>query len=308
MAKHSIIVKADFIKACAMFASTDASRPILGGINFCGEGGNLTLACTDSYSLIVCDTDSNADDFEPFTLDAKALAGIKAKRSTAFGGHAGYIIEWEDGAATCNVTTDLETWTTLRFMEQKYPNFRQILPKKEERYTVEPCVLDPAFLERVGKALRPFAPHLGVSVATRRNKATCIVAKGDGFKVTALVMPKKPEAHQLDTWEAAPVGDSELTKRIASLEAERDNWKAEAEAQAFNKNLAGDDCERLMRENKQLLYRIEQLEQAQPAKPHEWESKTLRWFDHEVEGATLCKKESSPNFGCWFIKKQVATA
>ena len=86
--------------------------------------------------------------------------------------------------------------------------------------------------------------------------------------------------------------DFGLIRRIAELEADKKYWMERAEHA----------------EDIALKYEVERdkaLEENACIKndmhPHEWESKTLRWFDHEVEGAKLCKK--GKNKGNWWIKK-----
>ena len=312
MAKHNIIVPASFVKAAASFASNDTTRPILGGIHFVNEDGKLVLVCTDGYRLIVCETGESAPDFEPFTLPAKALSKVKAVKSSAFGGQACYIIDVDNENYTASVTGDLETWTSIRLVEGKYPAFRNILPKGGESFTVEPTCVNPAFMADACKAFATIDKNAQVTVATRTHKATILEGKGDGYLVTALVMPVRADNHAFDKYEAAPKGDADTAKRIAQLEAERDKLTEDYvqvckdfEELEADKQYWMEKAERYedMAENYHLMY--EKLAQdAQDERPHEWESKTLLWFDHEVEGATRCTKKGSRNYGNWFIKKQ----
>ena len=322
MAKHSIIVPANFVKSVAIFASSDQSRPILTGIRFCNEGGKLVLACTDSYKLIVCETGEAVDDFEPFTIPAKALASVKAVKSSAFGGRACYIVEVDGDAFTANVTGNFEQWTSIRLLEGNYPNFRQLLPAGGLSFTVEPTCIDPALMADVCKAFASIDKTARISIATRTHKANVVECMGDGWKATAIVMPCRADSGQLSQWQAAPQGSDEyinLKARVAELECDYElaqkhygeaveQVKALEEELHFARQTNAALEEDLKREHNNGLKLSEELTaaKAEDERPHEWESKTLRWFDHEVEGATQCRKKGSRNFGCWFIKKATA--
>ena len=285
------------------------------------------MTATDAYTLIVCETGEECEEFDAFTVDAKALSGIKAKKSSAFG-RAVYIIDVDDDGNTAKITGDFDTWTTLRLMEQKYPDFRRLLPAGGEEFTVEPSTYNPAYVERAAKALKPFTAS-GMAVATRRVKCGVFEAVNGDVKVTAIVMPTRADDSALYKWKVPEAG--ELAGRVKQLESDKQYWMDKAEryedmgetyhlkyekllqeheelkaslaSESGTREMAQDDRDELVRENNMLRERIAELEQARPDQPHEWESKTLKWYDHEVEGARQCKKEGSRNFGYWFVKK-----
>lgn len=136
--------------------------------------------------------------------------------------------------------------------------------------------------------------------ADARDSAVCDSLRRWGVRVTPCAEGESPIL-----WDGYEDMGETYHLKYEKLLQEHEELKAALESEAGTREMAQDDRDELVRENIMLRERIAELEQAQPAKPHEWESKTLRWFDHEVEGATLCKKESSPNFGCWFVKKPV---
>ena len=313
MAQHEIIITANFVKAVAAFASTDQNRPILTGIHFAHEDGKLVIVATDSYKLIMCDTGTIVEEFEPFTLPAKALVGMKPKKSSIFGGDAGYVIRFDGDGNTASVTTDFEQFTTIRVLEGKYPNYRQLLPIGGEQFTVEPTIVNAAFMADACKAFTTIDKVAQLCVATRTHKPNVLECKGEGWTATAIVMPCRGNGRELAKWQAAPQGDEETAKKLADAaariaELERDYELAQkhyGEAVESVKRLEttvaaleGD----LKREHNRVEKMSEELTEAHAdSARHEWESPTCYWYDHEVEGARLCKK--GKNKGNWWIKK-----
>lgn len=323
MAQHEIIITANFVKAASMFAGTDQSRPILTGIHFAHEGGKLVIVATDSYRLIVCDTGTIVEEFEPFTLPAKALVGMKPKKSSIFGGDAGYVIRFDGDGNTASVTTDFEQFTTIRVLEGKYPNYRQLLPIGGEQFTVEPTIVNAAFMADACKAFTTIEKAARLCVATRTSKPNVLECKGEGWTATAIVMPCRGDGRELAKWQAAPQGDAETAKKLTDAaariaELERDYELAQKhymEAVESVKQLEDDKqywMEKAERyedvgetyylKYEKLLQEHEELAGAHAdGARHEWESPTCYWYDHEVEGARLCKK--GKNKGNWWIKK-----
>ena len=308
MAKHNIIVPANFVKAAASFASKDASRPILTGVHFFAEDGKLVLACTDSYKLIVCETGCTVDDFEPFTLPAKTLAGVKTTKVQYEGGFTqGYIVEVDADNFNANVTGDCgRTFTSMRLIEGKYPNVRQLLPIGGESFTVEPTCVNPALLADACKALTVIDKNARITLATRKLRGNVVECKGDGYKVTVIVMPCTPDYEALSKYEAAPKGDEGTAKKLADAAARIAELEGKLADAATDYQALKDERDALVvdlaRETARVNKMGEELADAHAdGARHEWESPTCYWYDHEVEGARLCKK--GKNKGNWWIKK-----
>lgn len=104
-------VTVDLLARILPMASTDANRPMLGGVHFVGG----RAACTDSYRLGVLD---GLPDLGPATVPADTLRAVVADG-------AGVQVVVGDRQASFSVGPT--TWTT-RLIEGEFPQFARLLP------------------------------------------------------------------------------------------------------------------------------------------------------------------------------------
>lgn len=131
-------------------ASTDDARPILTGVFFEQEQGNLRLVATDSYRLAVRDVpavDAELNGLVPVralkelgrTVGASDLQVAVGDRETAFSSSRGTL--------------------TARLIEGTFPNYRQLIP---ESYPSRLTVAREALLEAIDRASLVAEDHIPI--------------------------------------------------------------------------------------------------------------------------------------------------
>lgn len=291
-----IIIEKKYVKAISNFASKDYSRPILCGIHIVSKGGHTTLTATDCYILgeVAFDCDTN-DDID-IIVDAKELNSLKCEK---FGKGYFYSIETDDADDSLyKATANFKTWTTMNTVHGEYPDTARHLDAIN--FATGSTEVNAEFLERICKAAKSIGGRLAIVACNE--KPNMLMATDGAATLRAVLMPVKMEAWAAEfsnEHKANTDGNNDqinMKARIAELEkdyelAQKHYDEACATVRDLEAKLAAEKEEHAMKDGA----------------AHEWESKTLRWFDHEVEGARQCKKKGSKNFGMWFIPK-VATA
>ena len=106
-------------------ASADDARPLLTGVYFTKEGGNVRLVATDSYRLAMRDLEGVAANLEQDLLIPKAA--LKELRSAAASLGAGSSVGISISPAEIGFTAGSVTITS-RLLEGTYPDYRQLVP------------------------------------------------------------------------------------------------------------------------------------------------------------------------------------
>lgn len=106
-------------------ASGDDARPLLTGVYFTREGGNVRLVATDSYRLAMRDLEGVSASLEGDLLVPRAA--LKELRSAAGSLPEGASVGISVSAAEVGFTAGSVT-VTSRLLEGTYPDYRQLVP------------------------------------------------------------------------------------------------------------------------------------------------------------------------------------
>lgn len=182
------------IRAVAVVASDDGSRPVLTGVHFIGNARRKTLIieATDSYAAhratIGNFTTKTFTALVPATQLVSAVRALKCK--------AGATLTFKDGRA--EISNNVEQ-RSFRLIEGNYPNVETLFAKNAEaevdddpkwlnpaklRRTLEACAL--ADTHQRGVKFRP-AAHLGPIEFN-------VIGYDDNCRFDALLMPLRPPA------------------------------------------------------------------------------------------------------------------
>jgi len=138
----------DAVTQVGVAASTDDARPILTGVFFESEEGNLRVVATDSYRLAVRDLSSVTDKLS-------GLVPVRALRelSRTVGGDE---LDVAIGSRDATFASSRGT-LTARLIEGTFPNYRQLIP---ERYPSRLVVDRSALLEAIDRAALVAEDHI----------------------------------------------------------------------------------------------------------------------------------------------------
>ena len=173
-----------------VFASTDAARPILNGINVKTEKNALMLAGTDGFGLILAEAvaEDGVTPCTDFTITydsakavIKALPRAKARGRelvTLKGDSTNPLrgcVEFDDGS------------TPIEMIVGTYPSYRQLIPTEQPDDADASIALGVELLAKLAKAGKPgHDDHPRIKIWVNGHSSP-IVAKGDNW--LAVIMP-----------------------------------------------------------------------------------------------------------------------
>lgn len=113
----------DMVRKCEAFAAKDDSKPILSGILFDASGGTLRMVATDSYRLICCELNCDAD-FR-VVIPAKFASSVAAMKSS----HGSVSISYDDSFV---MIENGDCILATRRIEGNYPAWERLIPQSFE--------------------------------------------------------------------------------------------------------------------------------------------------------------------------------
>jgi len=238
--KMQVFVAGKQLLAMKCAASKDESRRILMGIRVEGDyEGRWRMVATDSYRLLMIETNVPPSGEFAFTLPPEAMNGVKPSDLV--------VLTYDSEKQEVNMVRELarrrgRTEVTLKEMDGKYPNYQQLVPFDD----IPVACYRPALFassEHVGAILKAMETALGagaqVEMVTQEDatpekpKAAMLYAEGETVRIRGLVMPLRYTRDSSFLAKARPVGkfeerNKELRKEVDVLKANVDMWKAKA--------------------------------------------------------------------------------
>lgn len=181
---RAIINSNDIIAAMTATAGAKECRHILEGVHVQVSGNRATVVATDSYRMVVAESEHGDNEPGEVTLD---LTGIKLKRNGLL------TIEATEDSASITVMGGVRYEPPI--IDGNYPNWRQLMPEHDaEAEPLTSIGFNPSYVNDMGKAYRAWS---GNSKATiwfefRGAMRPLCMSKRDGDRsFFGIVMPCK---------------------------------------------------------------------------------------------------------------------